>query len=171
MKKLIVFVAAFAVLFAFSFSRAESEDLKIGFVDVQKVLNESTKGKRAKADLEQFIKSKQSSIDSKTKEIEGKRDTLKKKATALSDSAKKTEEDDLRKLVSDFRRVASDAQEEVRKKETELTSGILTEIKDIITAIAKDEGYTYILESGMLLYASDKVDLTDKVIKKVNSGN
>jgi len=143
-----------------------AEVVKFGAVDVQKILNESDAGKKAKSDLESLIKSKQILIDEKGKAIEKLKNDLEKQASVLSPDARKNKEDELEKYVREYQRLVQDSQADVKKKESELTENILKEIQDMIQKIGEDEGYTMIFERGMVIYSNKGIDLTDIVLKK-----
>jgi len=147
-----------------------ADTLKIGFVDLVRALNESESGKKAKADLEFLIKSKQVTIDEKGKAIEKGKNDLEKQASVLSQDARKSKEEELERLIREYQRLVSDSQSDVKKKESELTGDILKDIRVIIQKIGQDEGYTLILENaeGQILYSMKEIDLTDAVIKKHN---
>lgn len=150
-----------------------ADTLKIGFVDLVKALNESESGKKAKADLEFLIKSKQVAIDEKGKAIEKGKNDLEKQASVLSQDARKSKEEELERLIREYQRLVSDSQSEVKKKEGELTGDILKDIRAIIQKIGQDEAYTMILENaeGQILFAKKEIDLTDAVIKKQNESS
>lgn len=172
MKKfLVVMIVGFCMLAAGIIPKtSDAETLKVGIVDLLKALNESEAGKRAKADLESLIKSKQTSIEEKGKNIEKLRADFEKQAAIISPEAKKTKEEELERLIRDYQRIVADSQAEVKKKEGELTGEILKDLRETINKIAQEEGYTLILEhaEGLVLYANKSLDLTDKVIKRYN---
>jgi outer membrane protein len=145
-----------------------ADTIKIGFVDLVKALNESESGKKAKADLEFLIKSKQVAIDERGKAIEKGKTDLEKQASVLSQDARKSKEEELERLIREYQRLVSDSQSEVKKKEGEMTGDILKEIRTIIQKIGQDEAYTVILENaeGQILYSVKEIDLTDTVIKR-----
>ncbi|MDP2156168.1 MAG: OmpH family outer membrane protein [Nitrospirota bacterium] len=147
-----------------------ADTLKIGFVDLVRALNESESGKKAKADLEFLIKSKQVTIDEKGKAIEKGKNDFEKQASVLSQDARKSKEEELERLIREYQRLVSDSQGEVKKKEGELTGDILKDIRAIIQKIGQDEAYTLILENaeGQILYSKKEIDLTDVVVKKHN---
>lgn len=148
----------------------EAEKTKIAIVDLYKLLNESEAGKKAKADLESLIKTKQSLLDEKGKNIEKLRTEIEKQSAVLSADAKKAKEDELERLARDYQRLVSDSQAEVKKKETELTSEILKEARELINKIAQEGGYSLVLEKadGLVLFYSSNLDITDSLIKKMN---
>ena len=144
--------------------------LKIGCIDFQRVLNESDAGKKAKADLETLVKSKQSTIDEKGKTIEKMKADLEKQASVLSADAKKSKEEELEKMLREYQRLVQDSQTEVKKKELELTDVIIKGMRQIVEKLGEEEGYTLIIEKtgGMVLYSKKDIDLTDVVIKRYN---
>jgi outer membrane protein len=145
-------------------------DLKIGYIDFQRVLNESDAGKKAKADLEVLVKSKQTTIDEKGKTIEKLKADLEKQASVLSADAKKSKEEELEKMLREYQRLVQDSQTEVKKRELELTDVIIKDIRQIVEKMGEEGGYTLIIEKtgGMVLYSKKDIDLTDAVIKKYN---
>jgi len=157
-----------AALCMLPFFAHAAETVKFGAVDVQKVLNESESGKKAKSDLESLIKSKQTFIDEKGKAIEKLKNDIEKQASVLSADARKNKEEELEKIVREYQRLVQDSQADVKKKEAELTETILKEIQDLIQKIGEEEGYVMIFERGMVIYSNKGIDLTDTVLKKFN---
>jgi outer membrane protein len=166
MKKML-FVAVILMLAA---GNAYADDIKVGVVDLMKVLNESDAGKKAKTELEAAIKAKQTVIDEKGKEIEKMKGDIEKQSSVLSAEARKQKQDELEKMIREYQRTVSDSQNEVKKRESELTNGILREIRATVEKMGKDDGYTMIIENaeGIILYSKKDLDLTDAVIKKYN---
>lgn len=148
----------------------KTENIRIGSVDLIKALNESDAGKKAKTDLEFMIKSKQTSLDEKGKNIEKTKSEIDKQSSVLSADARKSKEEELEKMIRDYQRLVSDSQNEIKKKEGDLTAEIIKELRGIIEKIGSDEGYTLILEGGegQILFAKKEIDITDTVLKKHN---
>lgn len=140
--------------------------VKFGSIDVQKVLNESEAGRRAKTDLEGLIKSKQITIDEKGKAIEKLKADIEKQASVLSADARKSKEEELEKSVREYQRLVQDSQTEIKKKEAELTETILKDVKELVEKSGEQEGYALILEKGMVLYSNKGIDITDTILKK-----
>jgi outer membrane protein len=170
MKKAVWLVVVLLLLTGGSSMAAELITVRIGYVDLVKALNESESGKKAKADLEFLIKTKQTTIDEKGKAIEKAKADIEKQSSVLSPDARKTKEEEMERLLRDYQRLVADSQNEVKKKESELTGDILKDLRAIVQKIGEDEGYTLILESaeGQILYAKKESDLTETVMKKYN---
>ena len=158
------------VLFCMPVSSMAGDAIKIGCIDFQKVLNESDAGKKAKADLETLVKSKQTTIDEKGKTIEKMKADLEKQASVLSADAKKSKEEELEKLLREYQRLVQDSQTEVKKKELELTDAIIKDMRQIVDKMGEEGNYTLIMEKtgGMVLYATKDIDITETVIKRYN---
>ncbi|RMD60328.1 MAG: OmpH family outer membrane protein [Nitrospirae bacterium] len=156
-----------------------NEEQKIGYVNIFKALNESKKGKEAKAKLEQMRKEKLKEIEKKRKDIESLKEELIKQSSVLSEGSRKDKQLKLEKLERDYKRAYKDAQYELNRKEMELTSKILKEIREVVREIGKEGSYTIILtdipisnlseSGGLLLYIDKKIDITDEVIKRYNA--
>lgn len=167
MKKILCAVAMFLFVAG---SHAHAEGLKIGHVDLVRALNEADTGKKAKADLEFLIKSKQNTLDERGKTIEKLKGDLEKQSSVLSVEARRSKEDEMERLIRDYQRLIADSQNELKKKEGEITGEIIKEVREIIEKIGQEEGYSLILENaeGIILFSKKEFDLTATVIKKYN---
>ena len=165
MKKLFLLLCICIIL---PVSAQAEEALKIGILDLYKVINECEEGKQAKSTLEALIKSKESEIEEKGMKIEKLKSELQKQASVLSSDAKKSKEDELEKLIRDYQRILQDSQAEVKKKEEELTGAIIKGVNELVAEMGKKEGYTVIIEKNLALYANSDLDITDDVIKRYN---
>ncbi len=147
---------------------AADTSLKIGVVDLNKAVNESEQGKKAKSELQQFIKAKQDALDEKGRSLEKLKSELETQSGVMSDQARKKKEDELSRLTTEYQRAASDSQGEVRKKERELTGRIVTDLKKMIEVIARDNNFSLVLDYNptVVIAADSSIDITDMVIKK-----
>lgn len=147
---------------------SSSVPVKIGYVDLQKALNDSQAGQKAKKVLTDLVAAKQKSVDDKASEIEKLKTELDRQATVLSPEAKKQKEERLERDLRDYQRMIRDTQEELQKKEADLTNSIIRDLREIVRKIGEEEGYTLILEQveGIILYSSPSYDLTEKVLKR-----
>ena len=140
---------------------------KIGYVDLQKALNTSEAGKAAKERISKKVKEYEGTIDTRQKEIKKLKEELEKQAMLLSEEARGAKERDYQQKVKEFQRFTKDIQEELQQKDADFTKQILEELFKVIKEVGEKEGYTLILEQSesSILYADEKVNLTDKVIK------
>lgn len=170
MKNIISKAVPVLVLLVFLTSSAMAADmpLKVGLIDLNKAVNESEQGKKAKVELETFIKGKQASLDEIGRKVESLKNELDKQGDAISDGSKKSKEDELARLSRDYQRMAGDSQVEVRKKESELTQAIIAQLRNVIKVVSEEDKYTLILEDNetLVLFEDKALDITDKIIRK-----
>ena len=171
MKKLFfIFILLLTCVF-----NAHGADMKIGFVDLNKALNESENGKNATEALENMVKSKKSVLIEKEKELKILDNEVKKQASVLTPESMKSKTEEFNKLYKNYQRMVKDFQEEVQKKEAELTRQIQEDLIKTVQNIGEKEKFYIILEKNAsgILHAQKDIDLTDMVIKQYNemSGN
>lgn len=167
MKKIFLVVSmVLCASIAFSAEKAE----KIGYVDLQKALNESEAGKEAKGTFNKRVEELQKVLDEKQIELKKLQEELEKQKGLLTPEARGEKEKAYQQKIKDAQRFAKDSQEELQQKDSELTKKIIKDLRDVIKKIGTDEAYTIILEKGeaFVLYAADGVDITEKVIKAYN---
>jgi outer membrane protein len=148
-----------------------AQSVKIGYVDLQRALNESDAGKRAREDFKVQVDKAQAGLKKQKEEVEALREQLEKKALVMKDEERRNLEKDLGRKGRDFERAYKDSQAELQAKDNELTAGILRELQEVIRQYGDKEGYTLILEnsSSAVLYGAKDSDLTEEVIKLYNA--
>lgn len=156
-----------AVALALPTFRAAAADMKVGIVDLQRALNESSAGKKAKDQFKGEFDKMQNGLKSEKDSLDRLKEDLDKKSTVLSDDQKKAKMEDFERRRRDLRRKLEDSDAELRKKDQELTGSILKDLAVVIQEIGERDGYTLILEnsSSSVLYGSKSIDITESVIK------
>jgi outer membrane protein len=165
--------------------QASPSALRVGIVDLDKALKESSAGKQALATLKQFRDKVVKDINEKKRQKDAKEGTLRDLQTeltsqsmVLSDSAKQTKEEnyrrqvrDLRKFIDDSNRFIEESERELREREAELTSRLLRDLLEIVKAVGREESFTIIFERNdrVLLFVADAIDLTEKIIKRFDT--
>jgi outer membrane protein len=146
-------------------------DVKIGYVDLQRALNEIEEGKSAKAQLKREFDQKQKMLDEKQAEFNRLRGELEKQATVLAESARKERQDDLDRRFQELQTTFAQLQKELSEREREVTRGIFDKMGVIIRETAETESFTMVLErtDAGILYAPPSLDLTNELIRKYNA--
>ncbi len=151
-------------------SPAPARTAKVAVIDVERILLESNRGKKALGEIEAVRKQKQQEGDAKQKEITDLRQKIKDGQLSLSEDKladlKKQLED---KLIA-LQRFQDDAQRDLSKKRDEVLDQIEKSVFPVINKIGEEGGYTMIFNkyrSG-LVYADDSVDITEQVIARYN---
>jgi len=141
--------------------------VRVGFVDIQRVLARSSAGVAAREQLEKEKAAMQRQVDAQRGDIEKLRDELEKKGQLLSVDARREKQEQLERKVRDARRLVDDLQGTLQKKEEALLAKVLQDVSGLIQKVSKDRGYGLVLERqrSSILYATPESDLTDDVLR------
>jgi outer membrane protein len=144
-----------------------SADIKVGIVDLQRALNESVAGKKAKEQFKGEFDKMQGSLKGEKDRLDKMKDDLEKQSVVLKPDERKAKADEFERRQRDLRRKLEDSDGELRKKDQELTGDILKDLAEVIQEIGARENYTVILEnsSSSVLYGAKSIDMTDEVIR------
>ncbi len=172
MKKFLIAVIALSCAFAFTYSPAHAEPLKIGVFDLQVIMAKSKViqgyrqniGKEAEADRKVLTDKQESARQTEER--------LKKEGQKLSVGERKLLEEKLANGVRELKRLKEDMEAALQKKDRELTQQVLGEIEKIIKGIADKEDYTIVFERSAagVVYFKDWVDITEKIIREYDKG-
>lgn len=165
MKKLLGLLVTSLALSATTSANAET---KIGYIDMQKAIQDTSAGKKAKKDLEEDYNKKKKEIEKREADIKKMNEDLEKKAMVLSDDVKAKKQQDIQSEMLKFREMVGKSQMEIQKREQELTKPIIEGLRKIMAEIAEKEGYSMILEKSeqSVLWAKKDTDLTARLIEE-----
>lgn len=166
MKKSLVLLTALLALSAFTFAQG-----KIALVFPQKIAENSVKGKDILAKLSALQDTKAKKYEALQKEL----DTLRKDAMnpALTQDARDKKTLEANAKETELKRFAEDAQRELASLRDNELGAMQRELIPLIEKIAKDEGYSLVIDSSTigLAYADPALDITDKIIKAYDAQN
>jgi outer membrane protein len=154
---------------------AWAEDLKVAVVEPQKVLEDTKAGKKIKDSLAEYVQTRQRLLDSEAADLKKIEEDLTKQGATLSPAAKQEKETVLRQKVVAYQRRVQELEVEVRAKKTEMLSGFTKTIEQVVKEIAEKEKIFLVLDKGgngadtLVIFNNPAVDLTDRVIKEVDS--
>jgi outer membrane protein len=138
---------------------------KIAYVDLQRTLNETPVGKKAKKKLEDDKTKKQNELKKKEKEITTLAAELDKQRAVLKPDVLRQREQELQQKYVALQELYMQLQQDLAKQEAQLVREIFAKAGPVIEAIAKKDGYTLILEKNesAVLFAADGMDITAQV--------
>ena len=166
--KTVAVVLIGSVLFLAQPARAV-EPFKVGILDLQKCLDQSEAGKKAKKVLQDKSERIKKDLTLKRDELKKNREEFTKKASVMNADARRDKEKELLRKEEDFRDIVREKEEEMRKDEYSAMQPLLNDLFEVTTKVAKDEGFTLILEAKSgVVYFNKTIEITDKVIKLFN---
>ena len=139
--------------------------VKIGYVDLQRSLNETGAGKKAKAKLETDKKKKQAELDKKQKELQTGAAELEKQRVVLKADVLRQREQELQQKYVALQERYFQLQQDLAKQEALLVKEIFDQAAPIIADIGQRDGYTIVLEKNesAVLFAAQGMDITAQV--------
>lgn len=156
-------LAVFAFLLTTTSARAE---FKIAVVNMQKAIQGSAAGKKAKAELEGDFEKKKKELQKKEADLKKMSEDLERKKSVMSEEAFQQKQANFQEEMMKFRQVVGTNQMEIQKKEQDLTAPIIDKMRKVISKIAKEKGYSMVIENtAMVLHADASLDITDDVLK------
>lgn len=139
---------------------------KVAMVDMQRVLNETKAGKKARNELEASSKSKQQKLDKKKSKLEGDFAKLKN----LQGQELAAAQERLQKESMELQSMLMALQNELAQQEGKLLEKMYRNCQNIVAKMAKDKGLDLVLvrDDMTIIYAKGGLDITDTVIKRYN---
>jgi outer membrane protein len=143
--------------------------VKIGFIDLQRIIENSDKGKEFRDRLFRLRKEKERSLAAKQEEVNRMRQDLQQKSFTLSDRARLDKQQELRQKELEFRNLSESYRQEVLMEGRKLQTLMFRELSDVVRQLGEKEEFTIIMDKDVLLWATESIDITDTVIKLYNA--
>lgn len=164
MSKLLTHILA-AGLLALSLN-IHAADLKIGYVQVDKILQEAPQTAESSKKLEKEFAPRTQELERMQKQIKDIETSLDKDALTMSETDRKNKERDASNLKIDFQRKQRELREDINLRKNEELGSLQDRINKAVTAVSEAEGYDLVVYGGVA-YANKKIDITDKVLKSL----
>lgn len=144
---------------------------KIGFVDIQRVVQESAEGKASSGRVQALIQKKQSEAAEKNKQIQANQQKLQQSGGVLSDAARAQLEKEIERQQTEAQRFQQDAQKEIDELTAELQGEFIRKLQPALQQVAAEKGLhaLFSTQAGMLAWADPGLDLTNDVVKKFDA--
>jgi outer membrane protein len=146
-------------------SVALAEAIKIGVVNTEKILRESMPAVQAQKKIEQEFIPRDEDIKKMALQAKNLQDKLEKNGTAMEETERRNLERNLANLSREYQRAQRQMREDLSVRQNEEYGIILERTNRAINHIAEKEHYDLILQLQDSVYRSQRIDITDKVIK------
>jgi outer membrane protein len=143
---------------------ASAAEYKIGFVNTERLFREATPAKRAQAKIEKEFATRDAEIQKLAKQVRDVQAALDRDGATMGDTDRRNKERDLANQTRDLQRMQREFREDLNLRRNEELAGIQERANKVIQQIAADEKFDLILQDPVV-YASQRIDITDKVIK------
>jgi len=170
MRKVSIAVALAVALMLCLSQTARAQTLNIVYVDLQRVMLESEKGKEARKTLSNEAERLKKTLDVKQDELQKLKDAMEKQGAMITPEARAEKDKQYQSKLKDYQRLANDYQGELQQKDMEFTQKILKELEEVVKGMGEKERYSMVLEKSQagILFGAPTLDVTSKVIALYN---
>ncbi len=160
-------LVAVAAMVALSPLAVGAQELKIGYVNSERVLREAAPAKAAQTKLEVEFSRRERELTDLANKLKTQADKLDKDAPTLSEAERNRRQRDLVEQDRDLQRKRREFQEDLNQRRNEELAAVVERANRVIKQIFDGEKYDVILQE--VVFAGPRVDITDKVIKVLNT--
>lgn len=156
----------------FSAGMAQTPTTKIGYANVDYIFSQMPEMKQVENELKATETQLKNQLDTKMREFQTKLQDYQANVNTMLDAVRVNTERELNQLQENLQQLQQDAQNTIQNKHTQLMTPVYEKIGNAIEAVAKENGYTFILTEqigglDVILYADDSTDVSDLVLKKM----
>lgn len=164
----ILAVALASGVLAWSPAAMAQDGARIGFVNTDRLLREAAPAKAAQVKLEQEFSRREKEIDDAGQALASASERFEREALTMSESQRQARQRQLVDQDRDFQRRRREFQEDLNARKQEELQQILDQANRVVRQIAESEKYDAIFQEAV--YINPRLDITDKVIKALDSG-
>jgi outer membrane protein len=150
-------------LLACAAAAAVAQDMKIGFVDVERIRRESAPAERASKQLEKEFAPRAQELQRREAQVKALQGQLEKDAMTLSESERRGKEQELSRMSVDFQRLQREYREDLNLRRNQELATLFERADRVIKQIADAEKFDLILQEAV--FRSPRIDITERVLK------
>ena len=165
-----VFVGITLVLLSGVMPSYGADVAKIGVIDFQRILETSSAGKSADAEIKKQGKKMEIELRQKQKELQGLNNKLEREALVMSKGMREEKQREFRIRVNDLKLLEKKYNKEMKMLNRKLGKRMQDEVFELVAEFGKKEGFLLIVEkmAGGVVYSPQTIDITDQVIQIYN---
>ncbi|TFH30510.1 MAG: OmpH family outer membrane protein [Deltaproteobacteria bacterium] len=168
MRKAGIILAAVLVTAVFAGSSL-AEGLRVGVIDMNKILNESVAGQAAKSKMEARFEELKKAIDVKQEEARKIREEIDKQKVMLGKDKLKEKEDAFQAKINELRQMTQEGEQEMQARQTEFTREVLNSVQAQVDVVVKADKLDLVLEkTAGVIHSNPSMDISQRVLALVN---
>ncbi len=156
----------FSLLVVFAASSAAQSEGRVGYVNLERILRDSAPAMRAQKKLELEFAKRDQELGKLAEQLKRLQGTLEKNSVTMSESERTKRDREFADLNREFQRKQREAREDFNQRRNEELSGVIERANRAVKQIAEAEKYDVIFQEAV--WASPRIDITDKVIKALD---
>ena len=169
MKKIIL--SLFVIINISSF-KSVSQDLKIGYTNVEYILTFLPETKQVQSEVSAYGTQLQNQLQSKITDFQSKADVFQKSAATMTDLIRADKQEELQNLQASIQKFQAEAQTSIAQREADLFKPLFEKISNAINVVSERENFTHVFSAGgpgadVLLYAKPTDDISNLVLAEL----
>ena len=165
LKRIVIIVFSFFL----NFNSVNSNDLKIAYVDVDGVINQSTAGKNLSKQIEAINKTNIEKFKKKEKELAEEEKKLIKQKNVLSPEDFKKKVTDLQKNIKIFKKEIFNAGNDLDKKRLKATNNMLKVLNPILSEYSAKNSISLIIQKKSIVVGKSDLDISSQILEILNT--
>lgn len=155
-------------LFCMAAVASQAEEFRVGFINTDRIFREANTAKVAQSKLEQEFSKREKELVELGNSLKVNSEKLERDSPTLSETQRTTRQRQLTDQDREFQRKRREFQEDLNARKNEELQQVLEKANKVVKQVAETEKYDLILQEAV--YINPKHDITEKVIKVINSG-
>nr|MBL8411740.1 OmpH family outer membrane protein [Dechloromonas sp.] len=152
-----------ALVSALSVTGAVAAELKVGYVNTQRIFRDAPAAQKAAKKLEGEFAKRDQDLQRMAKQLQGLQENLEKNAVTMAESDRRAKEKEFGELSREFQRKQREFREDLNLRQNEENAAVIEKANKAIKQIAESDKFDLILQD--VVWVSPKLDITDRVIK------
>lgn len=144
-------------------TQAQAADLKIGFIDADRINRESAPAERATKKLEKEFAPREQELRKLDQQIKALQAQIEKDGLTMSEGDRRGKEQELGRQTREFQRLQREFREDLNLRRNEELAALFERANRVIKQIAEAEKFDLIVQEAV--YRSPRIDITEKVLK------
>ena len=141
-------------------------EIRVGVINTERVMRESDPAKKASSKLEKEFKKRSLELDKMRQQAQTMQDDLEKNGVTMAEAARAAKGRELADLSRELQRKQREYNEDLNARRNEELQSIVERTNSVIRSMAEKENFDLVVQEAV--YASPRVDITDKVIKALS---
>ena len=165
--KLLKGLVAACIAVASLHAAAQEAAPRIGYVNTDRILRDSAPAKAAQQKLEQEFSRRDKELQELAARLKQTSERLERDASVIQDSERQRRQREFAELEKDFQRKQREFREDLNQRRNEELAQVVEKANRVIRQLAEQEKYDFVLQEAV--YASPRVDITEKVLRALGS--
>jgi outer membrane protein len=148
---------------------ADAPASRIALINMQEAIRGTAEGKKAEATLRKEMEDLQKKMQAEGKKIQDSMESLRKQGMVMDEKTRREKEEQIQKQIVALREEEQKNTQKFQERDQQISQPIIKKLREIVATIAKEKGFTLVMDGGSVIYAQSGDDITAEVIKRYDA--